>query len=185
MDLTLQLNDTFTVYTVWQDSIPAVVDSVYLMNGLKHIRFNLNIFSFQNAKFEFIESIGTNAGITYQGETGVIIPEQLLCKYTDSIRVYANTEFNGQCYVMLSGVPEYFEQHRSAAFPNPINRNNWLNFNNGNVPHQSIQLFDLQGNIIRKESGTQIKMSEPPGLYFIKLIGNSGKLEIVKVIVVE
>ncbi len=186
MDLSLQLNDTFMIYSPWVSNIPIVVDSVYFINGLKHIRFDFNLFGYVR-KFEFIEGLGTNAGIAYQGQTQGwnYISEYLLCKYTDSTKVYENIDYNGMCYVQLVGINEYLNESSTVAFPNPVKRNELLTIRNDMDPVQSIRLRDIFGNSICRLESFQIKMNQAAGIYIIEIVRKSGKRENLKICITD
>ncbi|HNQ13422.1 MAG TPA: hypothetical protein PKM16_09475 [Bacteroidia bacterium] len=186
MDLTLQLGDTFLIHTLWMDSIPVLVDSVFLINGIKHIRLDFPLLSF-TTKLEFIEGSGPNAGITYQGETHGwnYISDQLLCKYTDTTQVYANDDFNGRCDVMLIGIPEVSKESKIKVYPNPVKRNQWLNFEYTDDSIRSIQMLDVFGKSDLLLDKNQYRISQPSGIYCILVSYLSGKKERIKLIVIE
>lgn len=186
MDLSLQLNDTFFIYPSWMDSIPAVVDSVFLINGKKHIRFDFPLYGFIT-KFEFIEGTGPNAGITYQGQTNgwSYISENLLCKYTDSTEVYSNLQFNGMCYVSLVGVNDISTKTRVIAYPNPVRRNECLNLEYTTDLIKSVHMFDIFGKELILLNRNQVLITQPSGIYFILVSYLSGKSERIKVTIID
>jgi hypothetical protein len=184
MDLSLQLGDTFMIYEPW-DSIPAIVDSVYFTSSGKHIRFDITVIWNDTIKFEFIEGVGPNAGITYQGETfgWNTVSNMLLCKYTDSVQVFSNTLFNGICDIDLIGIKEH-ENTLFNIFPNPIRQNESLKIRNSNDQIESIQLIDLPGNIQYLDP-VHLVITQKPGLYFIKINHSSGQSEIQKLVIID
>jgi hypothetical protein len=185
MDLSLQLNDTFMVYTPSMDSTPAVVNNVFIQNGLKHIEFNIGVFCInQSVYMTFIESIGPNCGIIYQQQPNANYSFQLLCKYTDSTQVYSNTDFNGNCYVFLTGIKEFTKQ-QNHIFPLPAKSDEWLNVLNETDAVESVNLYDSFGNFIRKYDSGQFIINVPAGVYFIQTINRSHNRSVSKLVVIN
>jgi|BioPla2DNA2_1021312.scaffolds.fasta_scaffold12085_5 hypothetical protein len=69
-DMSLEVGDTFILPGISKEYLRtekdyAIVDSVYMLNGNKHIELNVKSFSFNNRKLTFIEGVGPNLGIFY------------------------------------------------------------------------------------------------------------------------
>ncbi|MDX9854631.1 MAG: hypothetical protein RBS81_12680, partial [Tenuifilaceae bacterium] len=120
LDLTLQKLDTFFIGVNRNDIL--IVDSVFTIDGRKHIRFNYVIeFAGGNEKFEFIEGVGSNFGPFYQGIEPYYIGKKhyLLCAHKNGVLNYVNSAFNGQCNVTWTGIKRKESNLKLKVFPNP------------------------------------------------------------------
>jgi len=124
MDLSLVKDDTFRLsYPATNDSL-AIVDSVFIEDRRKHIRFGYQIHIDDNqVPLEFIEGIGPNAGFLYQmGELESMFSDSqmLLCAYKDSSRIYKNEKFvNDDCIYNDTQVNDINIEINNLIHPNP------------------------------------------------------------------
>ena len=102
MDLSLTIADSFEVISGQFFD----VDSVYVKNSRKYIRFDGPLYATFTEKFTMIEGVGTNAGIAddYWGNYSTY----LLCSYKDNNIEYQNDSpiYNGQCTSFSTGIEE-------------------------------------------------------------------------------
>lgn len=176
LDLTLQKSDTLLIGVNNTDTL--LVDSVYTIDNMKHIRFNYLIeFAGGSEYLEFIEGVGTNFGLFYQGIDPMYIAQRhyLLCSYKNAGLYYTNSSeyFSGQCEVVWTGIPNLNESNNPKVFPNPARET--INFQLddywGNVV---LHIFDSKGSLIKKvQEITNLMVVNltdfPPGLYFYSL----------------
>lgn len=115
-DFSLQKGDTFNTWNVdygrhsrsdLADSVK-VVDSVYVLNGLKYIRFvsfkPLGASSDIVEPITMIEGIGGNIGVLWK-ELNHFASHYLLCSYKDGVQTaYSNMLYGGNCNPKLSAI---------------------------------------------------------------------------------
>jgi hypothetical protein len=184
MDISLNKNDIFLLYDHTNKAIPVRVDSTFMLDGRKHVRFNeieINICG-QTEPLEFIEGIGINAGFLYQGKSEIsYLNSYLLCVYKDTIRNYSNKIFSGACKLSDVGIYENLQdKFKIAAFPNPAN--DLINIV-VDYAGNSILVFEFvspQGQLLKrvvtKSKALKIDSSKfPRGLVFYK-ITDSGQI---------
>ena len=176
LDLTLEKTDTFKIRG--DNDVSIVVDSIYDKDGLKHIRFDFLIEIIGSKEhFEFIEGIGSNFGLFYQGISIDQIAEMhyLLCTYKDGAHVYNNNSkrFNGQCKVFMTNINGNQLCQEVLVYPNPANQILKLKAKDISQPF-NLKIYDFKGLIMKKVS--DIACSEtidvsnlPVGIYFYKL----------------
>ena len=94
MDLNLDVGDEFITYDRYHLPITLIVSSVYIEDGLKHIKFNREIGCWSplnldndNSHMMFIEGIGPNYGFGNLGSG--ISPYYFICKHENENLVYA------------------------------------------------------------------------------------------------
>jgi hypothetical protein len=176
-DFSLSLGDTFLVYRPYfLPSIEtAIVDSVYIMSGKKHIRFN---YSNPNSNFPFklmfIEGVGPNFGFWYQPQTFNLFPI-LLCKSKDNVQEYANTVLNGSCTVMGLESNQVQESIRLIRQDDGY----LVQFKPGLEPFE-INLMDMQGRLLKADfvpadkGETYINLSGwSEGMYYVSVHSNT------------
>jgi hypothetical protein len=122
MDLSLNLGDTFNLYDFSSVAYPYIVDSVFYVNGKKHVR--INAWSSLCGPYEqitFIEGSGTTAGFTYQRYlSGSSVPSYMLCHNKDGIKENGNILFMDTCSVCSVGNEELNSDLTLVkVFPNP------------------------------------------------------------------
>jgi len=169
MDLRLQVGDTFDISPAW-GSIPdslAVVDSVYIEMGRKHIRFKA--IATGNEKVTFIEGVGPNLGILYK-QPAVMMSQYLLCAYQDGQQHYLNKSY-GYCNVYNGGpravVP--LTKAQFQVYPNPVQ--NQLHIEKASaLAVDRIQLYNALGQLIwQKEFSAHLSLEPlPAGLYILQ-----------------
>ncbi len=123
MDLSLNLGDTFYVYNFSNISSPFIVDSVYFVSSIKHVRLNASTtICGYSEKITFIEGSGTTASFNYQRDlNGNSVTSYMLCQHKDNVKVVGNILFMDSCYICSVGINEYNSAISSVnIFPNPI-----------------------------------------------------------------
>lgn len=95
MDLDLEVGDEFTTYNAYYQPTTLTVSSVYIEDGLKHIKFNRNIgcwsplnYDTYNSSMMFIEGIGPNYGFGIRFESD-LPPYYFICKHEGENLVYS------------------------------------------------------------------------------------------------
>ena len=175
LDLTLQKSDTFYIGVNRSDTL--IVDSVFTIESRKHIQFNYEIdFVPGKVKFEFIEGVGSNFGLFYQGiETYEIrYWHYLLCAYKNSVLEYSNIAFNGQCKVTWTGIESKKSNRKIRVFPNPTKGLLTIDVEDINTNFINVYIYNSSGVLIRtiKKSSYPINIDMdhfPSGLYFFSL----------------
>jgi len=180
MQMNLALGDTFEIFNA-----SIVVDSVYWINGKKHIRFDTTLRSpFPNHKksyqFTMIEGVGTNFfGINYNTFLGTI----LICQKKNGILNYSNPiDSSTSTCELITGLPSFdLKEAEVNLYPNPTQERIKLQIQ-GNQTLQRIRLYDLLG---REQEVKTIKESNqsyrillhhlPPGIYLINIAFENGK----------
>jgi hypothetical protein len=123
MDLNLNLNDTFKLYSYNDFATNYKVDSIYFLNGIKHLRLNKVIkpcHTITGEKMFFKEGVGPSAGFDYQVNW---LASYMLCQYKKGQKTSGNTIFNNICYlcdVMSTGEIDG-NTNKLQVFPNPAN----------------------------------------------------------------
>lgn len=149
MDLSLSVGDTI-FYT--NSYYTAVVDSVYYINGKKHIQFNRFIFASNNftsgyKPFTFIEGVGSNAGIIYPFYWG---SNYLLCASKDFVATYVDSFFNGNCYVTWVGINENQKKTNWKLYPNPSSEYTILSIEDLPNEEFSLYIYDVYGRMVKE-----------------------------------
>lgn len=192
MDLDLQKLDTlFVGYNLEQIFI---VDSVYYKNNRKHIRFqNAVCHPFGTDQFEFIEGIGSNFGLFYQGDDFGEFTEDhvLLCSYKDDVQQYSYLKFIGRCVIDdYIGDLKRVKHHSShTLIVNDINKPLLrLTFHEQNKG-RNITISTIRGKVLQKiysnKEIIEIDMSMYPQSLFIVKIQNDTYIESFKVLKIK
>jgi hypothetical protein len=105
-DISLVVGDTFNFYGWGNELNRVTVSHIYELQGLKHIEFDAYI---QLCNIEgiitFIESVGPNIGLQYQGNLNSIISNTyLLCNFRNGVFHYGNSLFDDECYIDWTGI---------------------------------------------------------------------------------
>ncbi|MCQ2262736.1 MAG: T9SS type A sorting domain-containing protein [Bacteroidales bacterium] len=178
MDLNLSVNDTSHTQNEYGQPVDLIVDSVFVKNGKKHIRFNNYIHgSFPDSYRMFIEGVGPNWGLMERfGDGGFLY---FICKrngdslsYAVSDASFENCDFREPC--QGDGIIEMEGLATSPIYPNPF-----VDFFTINSRHTGTKLliYDCMGRVcmeVELHQGSQtINMQKnPAGLYIVCLIHN-------------
>lgn len=181
MDLSLTVGDTFYLYDYWNNPVVTTVDSVQLINGLKHIWLHQegNICGFFYP-LEFVEGSGPNVGFNYQ--RWLPINSFMLCQHKNGVKTLGNTLFFDACYVCVGGLKET-NIERIQLFPSPANDVLNVLFA-GELQQAALCVFDQFGRIqleIPNWNNQQQVVSISslkPGIYFVSI--KDKELESVK-----
>lgn len=179
MDLNLQLGDSFD-FNIWP--YPKV-DSVYIKNGKKHVRFGPKQFSSTTIykHLEFIEGTGPNYGITPNSEA------LLLCMRKDNTRTYEYPvplpgwfrRINDCAYYMIrESTEELGNNFRAATYPNPIQDKLFINISNYSNSAITLKLINITGQVVYLTSFTgnnfEVNIQNlPAGIYLCQLAHNN------------
>lgn len=149
MDLSLNVGDTFYLnsYNI------TVVDSIYYLNGKKHIQFDKIIYAYNDTitafkPLTFIEGVGSNAGIIYQHGWGQ--QNYLLCASKDFSQIYVDSFFNGNCYVTWVGIDELNNKTNWKLYPNPFSEFAILKIDDVLYEESSIFIYDVYGRLVKE-----------------------------------
>jgi hypothetical protein len=179
MDLGLLPGDSFFIdydYNYYDTLI--IVDSVYLKNGLKHIRFNYDVMRYQGSeKLTFIEGVGSNTALYMLNEAGFI--RYLLCASKDNVQTFSNQYFNGSCFEQWLGLKDLhgISYH---LYPNPFNDYAVFTFDNPNVSLWSFTVYNIYGEVVKTITDIQLnefiiaKDDLPAGSYFFRFTNEEG-----------
>lgn len=130
MDLSLAVGDTFYIDSNTETGLFALVDAVFFLDDKKHIHLNFPLI-YGNDSLEFIEGMGTNAGIYFPYNYYEYFNIYLLCAYKDDIQTYSNSYFDGICEYNWTYTENMLQQKPSlSVFPNPCSDVALIKFNN-------------------------------------------------------
>lgn len=187
-DLNLQKQDTFRIGIGQEETI--VVDTVFVQNNTKHIRFDLliaDIGGTEKEYFEFIEGIGSNCGLFYQGieRYNIFQNHYLLCAYKNDTVAYANKSdyFLGICYINWDKLIKNNFDLKVEIYPNPVETNLKVALKTNNTKPVKIYIYNYLGKltetIITDQNEISLNLSNiPSGSYFLAI--KYGKEIIVK-----
>jgi hypothetical protein len=170
-NLNLTVGDSFYIGNAWPITTGYhSVDSVYILSGKKHIRFNA--FTYWNEKFEFIESVGVNINLDYQDAT-LRQDAFLLCNYHDNSVNYTNSNPNFNGCDLITGYEEKSQLQFLSPNPNPTSDIFKINLKEDS----ELELYNLIGSkLFSKTNQTQsltLSMSEltknQNGVYILKI----------------
>jgi hypothetical protein len=151
MDLTLEVSDTFRLGPNLQEE--CYVDSVFVYEGKKHIRFSNSIeFAGGQEHFMFIEGVGTNFGLFYQGIDLRYVRQRhyLLCAYQDEILQYSNKSFDGECYVFWTKMIDTQQKDKLIdVYPNPVSENCLVTVNEDNFEEIDLLIYNSVGSLLK------------------------------------
>lgn len=191
MDLSLNKNDSFTLYD-FSSSVEITVDTVYYDDeNRKHVGFgdeNMQLCSF-TPDFEFIEGVGSTACHFYQGTVnGSILYSALLCCHKDDELIISNETFDNMCNILEVFVPEIQTDVSLNVFPNPSNGSFKIEFENPDSEFFSLSIYSLTGQTIYSQITYQelIQVNEvfdQEGIYFYKLTNHKDKIFSNKIII--
>ena len=170
-DLDMQINDSIFLELTDGESEWVKVDSVFLTNGRKYVRFNKELYRYNHSgkfKLTFIEGIGPNTGLSLNRKQFYTFDSQLLCAYKDGIQVYKAED---TCHYMIMGIDDPPEVQFIVVKANPFD--NFAEFDVVNNGIDQVEVFDYSGkSIIRQHvtsSNLRIDLSEyPVGIYFFR-----------------
>ena len=185
-DLNLNVGDEFLIKEL--SRFPLVVDSVYIENGLKHIRFDYPIYAHGNncgergCKFTFIEGIGSNMGLFPNNGC----PPLLNCFQSQSL-FYKNEQLLLPC--------GYYDLYSAIESPN-MDDDFWIQRTKQSIEIRfsksepiKLVLYDILGNPLYQktsyfEGNTIISTASfPQGIYLLKIdFINRNKSSIRKII---
>lgn len=194
MDLNLSVGDSFKINVEWwMPDFYSIVDSVFLLNNKKHIRFNskIKIANLQE-NLTFIEGVSSNAGFAFQvvNLSPVTNSHTLFCSYKNNVQEFKNNLFNGDCYPILGGF-ENLNKSKIAwtLSPNPFSISAEFTFDNPKQKNYSLIILNQFGQQVDYyeyiTTGHVVlnKKNLANGLYFFQLINNNHIITSGKIII--
>ena len=188
LDMNLKVGDTFTVSEIWEYILyyrTMVVDSVYIKDGLKHIRFDLycappGYFGYMT----FIEGVGPNIGILPNFHS---FPQIINCFQNQSF-YYKNEDISLPCGYWGQGggaIDNLFSDKDYSVY---VSKNNIEIYSTVHISVQ-VSLSDLSGRTYYNQSfaaGKNILISRssfPAGVYLLKIAAeNKSQFQVIKII---
>lgn len=181
-DFALQAHDSFN-YTCKIDLLPWYncdikirVDTVFYLNGLKHIHFDPASFAgaFTTIDLMMIEGVGTNYGFHYMFTPSSMATVQ--CQYRDSDLFYSNrfVPLPNNCNVSnMDGIADVFSTNtkKQIVYPNPA-----CNFISISAPsYDKLEIINSLGQTVIETMETEnIALNRfPDGVYWIKVYKNN------------
>ena len=178
MDLSLALGDTFWVFEDYSlDSVSAVVDSVYFVSGMKHVRLDYQTVA-SGVTPIFIEGVGTNIGFDWQHESS---PYNLCLCLAEYSKDGAQT-YSGSC---AGGAGSTNDQLREsdlevAVAPHPIISSSVLTFDNPSRLNATLIVYDAMGkevlNSNTQDAQFHVYNANLSGVYFYTLRLDDGSI---------
>ncbi len=164
-DLSLSVGDTFN---------GKIVDSIYFVDGKKHIRLNWQPNGMEGEKWVLIEGVGTNIGFFFNSINPV-----LLCQRKNDTINFMNTHpiYGGQCNLNGVSVRDMSGETTIELRPNPAGDEVYLL----NLKKTTVYfIYDLNGRIVKKGNvgidGRIALENIQPGTYFLSVDGMKEKL---------
>jgi hypothetical protein len=191
IDLTLKENDTFLIKKYPDITKPIVVDSVFFLNGKKHIKFKdlyINLCG-PMEQFEFIEGVGPNAGLLFEESSNGYIFSYLLCSQRDGTYSFNNKSFNGNCYPKTVDVKKIKNNYFSSIVSyNSLENDCNIRFENSLNTMFTFYLYSIEGRLKFKlfTQNSEIRFNTTllkKGLYLYKLVGKQNEMSFGKVII--
>lgn len=205
MDLNMKLGDKFIIndtlryaqyYPMTIGSDTLTVDSVYSLNGIKHIRFNtimnhpiaINGLSIKY-KFEFIEGVGPNIGFAIRPRTVKLRQDNpdsgpILCSFKDNNKFFSTnllkgTIFDGECTLKGDGVTQN-KMEKIRIYPNPASTKLVVSIDETGNSYYNAEILDMTGNTIYSKpisaNISEISLNNlPTSIYLIRLTSENGK----------
>ena len=176
MDLSLVKGNVFHFYNPYTDDSLATVDSVFIIDGRKHIRLDYQIqLGDTQIPLEFIEGIGPNAGFLYQTNSldGMFSDSQLLlCAYKDTSRIYKNDQFvNDDCTYKYTRVNDIRIDPNNPIHPNPAS--DFIEIDHKSSSEGILTIYNMTGVLVQSQpvyatGMTRIDVSSlKDGLYLV------------------
>ena len=164
MDLSLQEGESFIVHEMFGDQDISVVDSVYYLSGLKHVRTTYQHWA-SNFPLTFIEGVGTNYGLAYMHDYYNLC-SCLLSLNKDDEEVY----MNNACNPSVVSLTEQTEKELRLA-PNPAT--NKISISNLSSNGKYV-IIDILGSVVKEgyfhENTSNIDINAlKNNIYFIKI----------------
>ncbi len=179
MDLNLSVGDTFNIYDYGNTAHPYLVDSVYSLNNRKHVRLNVSISICTSIEqITFIEGVGTNAGLFFQGNYFDPIPNYMLCQHKNGSQVASNLLYPDTCFLHVVHLPELkFSDNKLQVFPNPAHEELNIELNMVIGSSTRLSVYNELGERIFSTAVSQKRLKIdiarlPSGIYTI-VIGDS------------
>jgi len=171
MDLDLDVGDSFNIKTKYYLDKIIYVDSVYVFNGKKHIRFNDYIGTSTppgSSKRIFIEGVGPNWGFESD------YPYLIACKYDNFVQTYSfENEHIKDCSFKNVGINDYMYENNIKIHPNPVFEQITINISEIPMENINLSIYNILGieilNTTLSRSETVLDFSNfPVGLYHFK-----------------
>lgn len=153
MDLSLNINDTFDIYDFSNTPHHFCVDSIYYMNGRKHVQLNATLsLCGSHGRLTFVEGVGTTAGLFFQGSID-FLNYYMLCQHKNGVKVASNLIYPNSCFVQSIGINEnQLNGHSIKVFPVPASTSLTVDINLPTSDLYQISVFDLNGELILQTS---------------------------------
>jgi hypothetical protein len=157
MDLELNVGDSMFIGGNWNAN-PGyyLVDSVYISNNRKHVRFDFTLYfmnTLSNGKFTLIEGITSNLGFRYQDNDYInnFNPE-LLCSYKNGTQEFGTN----QC-VQLN-LREINKEEQVSVYPNPFSSRVTIDVSSLKGEINQFDLVNSIGQTIKTEAVNNSKL---------------------------
>lgn len=170
------------------------IDSVQI-NGLYFKRFTFDEptgINFSDVLNEvWIEGIGSHHGLLFPRTPRKFATEwpdklDLTCSFTEEIQYWDNPSYNG-CYTNIILGKQEQSSNSYKIYPNPFKDYIIIENGNLNVDITTIDIYDIQGNIVYSEKTTNtihriVLNNLPVGIYYVRLNkdGNIHQKKIIK-----
>lgn len=160
----LNVCDEYVLTDFEGDETSIKVEEIYERNDLLHIRFDKLIENCNGEKisFEFIESIGSNAGLFFNIESDSII-SKLVCHQRNALIPYA--ESDELCSFISSTLDHNFDL---KIYPNPVS--NQLNIESA-IVFDKLSVYNTMGQLMSAISfSASMSVDDiPNGYYYLKI----------------
>ena len=188
MDLNLTVGDSFYLGfdTISTREPYHTVDSVYTVNGRKHVRLDFEFFG-KNEKLEFIEGVGPTAGLSFKKSVDYF-GSYLICSWKDDSNIFGSKYYDGDCDPEITSVPDYNRPFENSItlYPNPT-RNEIRIAGDQSEQFKDYRILSIDGRLVKSGRLNNEKVIQAgelsPGLYVVVLLHDEGS--ITRKIVIE
>lgn len=181
MDLNLKVNDLFRLEGDGYIADSSRVDTIYYDDQQrKHIRFLTTIDSrlsgsYTLEQFEFIEGVGTNFGLFYQGFNNfysLTDNSYLLCAHHNDSVTYYGKQSKNQCSYFYTAIKEIKEDQYIVVNYNRKGHVLSINSSLANMKNLSIEIFNANGTQIKSYNNIDLPFEsvikiQKKGIYLV------------------
>lgn len=173
-DFSLMTGDTFDLSANYTLDLIGTVDSVYYLEDIKHIRFDVSVHPNESERVTWIEGVSGNQSPIYKQSGGFLWP-YLLCAYKDGVQTYANLKYDGDCEPITEATP-VSGVNDIRIFPNPFQSHLVVEYSHAERISY-MQLIDQSGRAVYTGEFLNYIQADNfnAGLYFLRLIAKDGK----------
>lgn len=180
-DFSLVIGDTFDLSANYTLDRIGTVDSIYYIDNVKHIRFEVSVHPNEAERVTWVEGVSGNQSPIYK-ESNLFLWPYLLCAFNDGVQIYSNLRHDGDCDPVIAGSTFATRLIDLQVFPNPFQSQLYIDYSASEYI-KSIEIIDLSGKLVIKTGFQNYIETEHlnTGVYFARFILEDGQ-EISRVV---